>query len=94
LLDLHGERVAAPLRARVAALRVGRVRENEPADDPLAEVGLRTEPGLLTELGVLTRSRRAVVQRRVLSELVRPLALALIGDGRVESDRIMLSPES
>jgi hypothetical protein len=94
LLDRHGERVAAPLRARVAALRVGRVREDDSADDPLAEVGLRTELGLLTELGVLTRSRRAVVQRRVLSELVRPLALALIGDGRVESDRIMLSSES
>jgi hypothetical protein len=60
LIERHGERVAAPLRARVAALRVARVSSDAP--------------------------RRAVILRRVLSELVCPLALALVGDGRVGAD--------
>jgi hypothetical protein len=74
LIDQHGERVAAPLRARVAELGVARMSSDGPADEQLAELGL------------LARSRRAAIQRRVLSELVRPMALALVGDGRVGSD--------
>jgi hypothetical protein len=69
LIDTHGERVAAPLRARVAALALARVRCD-------AE----------SAWGVLPPSRRAQVQRRVLSELVRPLALALVGSRPVLPD--------
>jgi hypothetical protein len=69
LIDTHGERVAAPLRARVAALAVGRVRHD-------AEWAW----------GLLPPSRRAQVQRRVLSELVRPLALALVGSRPIMPD--------
>lgn len=74
LIEQHGERVAAPLRARVAALAVARVATDVSADEQLAEFGL------------LAPSRRAHVLRRVSSELVRPLALALLGDGRVGAD--------
>jgi hypothetical protein len=74
LIDTHGERVAAPLRARVAALALARARRDVEADESLAEFGL------------LPPSRRAQVQRRVLSELVRPLALALVGSGPIVPD--------
>lgn len=74
LIEQYGEQVAAPLRARVAALRVARVSSDVPADEQLAAFGL------------LAPSRRAEVQRRVLRELVRPMALALVGDRRIGSD--------
>jgi hypothetical protein len=69
LIDTHCERVAAPLRARVAALAGARVRHE-------AEWAW----------GVLPPSRRAQVQRRVLSEVVRPLALALVGSRPIMPD--------
>lgn len=74
LVARHGERVAAPLRDRVAALAVARASSEAPVDASLAEWGL------------LAPSRRAAVSRRVCSELVRPLALALVGDGRGQAD--------
>jgi hypothetical protein len=77
LIATHGERVAAPLRARVAALGAAAPRDVEVDDERLAEWGL------------LSPSRRAHVQRRVLSELVRPLALALVGHGDIQPDTVI-----
>lgn len=71
LIERHGERVAAPLRARVAALRVARMSSDAAHHEDHHE----------NAFGLLAPSRRAAVHRRVLSELVRPLALALVENG-------------
>lgn len=66
LLDSYGERVRGPLRARLARLGVGRIAEHPAGPDPLAAFG-RSSP-----------ARCAEVRRRVLTELVGPLAHAML----------------
>ena len=68
LIDTHGEHVRAPLRRRLARLELRRPALQDGAFDPR-----------LTAYGRLSPARRAHVHRRVLAELVSPLARALLG---------------
>jgi hypothetical protein len=70
LIDSYGERVSEPLRARLGRLnreRPGAARDQHELDSRLAAHG-RT-----------SRVRQAEVRRRVIDELVGPLAYAMVG---------------
>lgn len=71
LLDSYGERVSGPLRARLGRLGVTRERPGAAQDthDP--------DPRLAAH-GRTSRVRQTEVRRRVINELVGPLALAMI----------------
>ena len=70
LLDTYGEQVREPLRRRVASLGVPRERDEAQASSSVQ----------LAAYGRSSAHRRAGVQRRVIAELVLPLAHTMLSD--------------